>query len=208
MHAAARQFARKAYSSVSLDEILAEAQVTKGAMYFHFRSKHALALAIIDQRAAMSRSAVNDLRARKLSGLETLIEFLYLIAAQDYSTDEGRAGVHLLESVGPVEGLQPRLFAEWNTGFARMVARAQSEDDIRAELDPGDVGRLVMSLYAGTRQISDVDDAEPFLRNLQKALTMTLPSVANPDRVSYFTQFITRRTALAINKLGTQQDPA
>ena len=49
--AACHEFAVKAYSSVSLDDILADAEVTKGAMYFHFRSKHALAEAIIDDRA-------------------------------------------------------------------------------------------------------------------------------------------------------------
>ena len=47
--AASREFARESYSQVSLDDILARAEVTKGAMYFHFRSKHELALAIIDR---------------------------------------------------------------------------------------------------------------------------------------------------------------
>ena len=54
LRAASRQFARKSYSLVSLDDILADAEVTKGAMYFHFRSKHALASAIIDYRAAVA----------------------------------------------------------------------------------------------------------------------------------------------------------
>ena len=50
LRAASRQFAHKSYSLVSLDDILADAEVTKGAMYFHFRSKHALASAIIEYR--------------------------------------------------------------------------------------------------------------------------------------------------------------
>jgi TetR/AcrR family transcriptional regulator, transcriptional repressor for nem operon len=48
---AARQFARLPYHQVGLDDVLAEAALTKGAMYFHFRSKHALALAIIEDQA-------------------------------------------------------------------------------------------------------------------------------------------------------------
>jgi AcrR family transcriptional regulator len=43
LRAAARQFAQRPYYAVGLDDILAEAQLTKGAMYFRFRSKHALA---------------------------------------------------------------------------------------------------------------------------------------------------------------------
>ncbi len=50
LRAASHQFARKSYSLVSLDDILADAEVTKGAMYFHFRSKYALASAIIEYR--------------------------------------------------------------------------------------------------------------------------------------------------------------
>ena len=50
LRAAARQFARLPYHQVGLDDVLAEAELTKGAMYFHFRSKHALALAIIDDQ--------------------------------------------------------------------------------------------------------------------------------------------------------------
>ena len=39
--AASRQFAHRPYSMVSLDDILAEAELTKGAMYFTSRlSKH------------------------------------------------------------------------------------------------------------------------------------------------------------------------
>ena len=52
LRAASRQFARKSYSLVSLDDILADAEVTKGAMYFHFPSKYALASAIIEYRVA------------------------------------------------------------------------------------------------------------------------------------------------------------
>ena len=44
--AASHQFAHHPYSMVSLDDILAEAELTKGAMYFHFSSKQALAVAI------------------------------------------------------------------------------------------------------------------------------------------------------------------
>jgi len=66
LRAASRQFARRPYSLVSLDDILADAEVTKGAMYFHFRSKHALAMAIIEHRFVLASASVNELLARKI----------------------------------------------------------------------------------------------------------------------------------------------
>ena len=55
LQAAAHQFATQPYSQVNLDDILATADVTKGALYFHFRSKHALATAVIEHRAVVAR---------------------------------------------------------------------------------------------------------------------------------------------------------
>jgi len=39
---------------VSLDDILSEAELTKGAMYFHFASKQALASAIVGDLTEMT----------------------------------------------------------------------------------------------------------------------------------------------------------
>src|SRR5437588_9172507 len=91
LRAAARQFARLPYHQVGLDDVLAEAELTKGAMYFHFSSKHPLALAIIEDQITQSAAALNDLPATKLSGLETLIAFSYQLAVRDIREDISRA---------------------------------------------------------------------------------------------------------------------
>src|ERR1700758_1844427 len=94
--AASRQFAQRPYSMVSLDDILVEAELTKGAMYFHFSSKQALALAIIEELTETSRAAVVESLARKMSGLETLIDLVFQVAVQDSQDAVARAGVRLL----------------------------------------------------------------------------------------------------------------
>src|ERR1700743_146994 len=71
LRAASHQFARRAYHDVGLDDILAEAELTKGAMYFHFRSKHALAVAIIERQAHLGTRPGDELLARERSRLRT-----------------------------------------------------------------------------------------------------------------------------------------
>lgn len=208
LRAAAHQFARKPYSQVNLDDILAEAQVTKGAMYFHFRSKHALALAIIDEQTNMGYTAVNELLTRKLSGLETLIDISYLLAAQDLNEDVARAGLHLVESIGRTDGLQVNLLGEWIKNLAVVVRRAMVEGDIAEQRDADDVSRLLVSVYMGTRQTSNLDDPEQFLTHLETAWAMILPGFANPDRIGYLTQFIRRRTARAISNASPRPAPS
>ena len=200
LRAASHQFAHKAYGLVSLDDILAEAEVTKGAMYFHFRSKHALAVAIIEHRAAVARHAADKLVARKLSGLETLIDFSYLMAVDDIGDVSTRAGLNLLESIGRTDGLQASVLGEWVTTFAEIGRRAVGEGDIVEERDPDDIARLLVSMYTGLRQTSNFAEPERFLHDLEMGWALVLPGFANPDRLEYFTQFLRRRTALAIKK--------
>src|SRR5271166_3255294 len=149
LRAAAHQFAQRPYYAVGLDDILAQAQLTKGAMYFHFRSKHALALAIVDVQTETYGEAVQNLLARKLSGLETLIDFCYLIAVADITQDVTRASFNLLESLGRTEKLQERLLGGWIQLLGEITERGIVEGDIIEQGDPEDVGRLLVSIYVG-----------------------------------------------------------
>jgi TetR/AcrR family transcriptional regulator, transcriptional repressor for nem operon len=198
LHAAAHQFAQRAYHDVGLDDVLAEAELTKGAMYFHFRSKHALALAVIEDQAVQAREVVAALVARKFSGLETLIDLCYQMAVRDISEDMARAGFNLLESIGRVEGLQAQQLDGWIQTLSVIADRGIAEGDILDECDPQDVGRLLVSMYMGLRQTTNLDEAERFLLNLEKTWALLLPAVVRPDRIDYFKQFIRRRTAIAI----------
>ena len=200
LRAASRQFAHKSYSLVSLDDILADAEVTKGAMYFHFRSKHALASAIIEHRAAVARASVDQLLARRLSGLETLIDIGYLVAIDDIGDETARAGLNLLESVGRADGLQANVLGQWVTAFAAIAGKGVRDGDIMADRDPESVGRLLVSMYLGLRQTSNLADPERFLRDLEKMWMLALPGFVKPDRIDYLNQFIKRRTAVAMKR--------
>jgi TetR/AcrR family transcriptional repressor of nem operon len=202
LRAAAHQFARQPYHQVGLDDVLAEAELTKGAMYFHFRSKHALALAVIEDQTTRSSEAVADLLARKFSGLETLIDFSYQLAAQDVSEDIARAALHLLESIGRIDGRQAKLLGAWINTLAHTIQRAIGEGDIFDECDPQDVGRLLVSIYMGLRQTSNLDEPEQFLLDLEKTWALALPGFVRPERIDYFRQFIRRRTAIATGSIS------
>ena len=194
--AASRQFAHHTYSMVSLDDILAEAELTKGAMYFHFSSKQALATAIIDDFTEMGRAAVVESLARKMSGLETLIDLVFQFAVQDTQYDVARAGVRLLETLDKTP-LPPALWQSRMEFVTTLIHRAVTEGDVIDQHDPEDIAKMLVALWVGVRKISDLDQPEHYLDNLQKAWILALPSFTNPDRIDYLTQFIKRRHALA-----------
>jgi AcrR family transcriptional regulator len=195
--AASRQFAHRPYSMVSLDDILAAAELTKGAMYFHFSSKQALAVAIIDDLTEMTRAAAVELLERKMSGLETLIDLVFLRAVQETQHDVARAGARLLETLDNPTSTSVALWQSRLEFVTTLIQRAVTEGDVIDRNDPEDIAKMLVALWVGVRRTSDLDQPEGYLDNLQKAWTLALPSFTNPDRIDYFTQFIQRRHALA-----------
>jgi TetR/AcrR family transcriptional regulator, transcriptional repressor for nem operon len=202
LRAAAHQFAQRPYYAVGLDDILAEAQLTKGAMYFHFRSKHALALAIVDEQTGNAAESVKNLLGKKLSGLESLIDVCYLVAVGDMTQDVTRASFNLLESVGRTEKLQTRLLGGWIQLMAEIAQRGIAEGDIVEQADPEDIGRLLVSIYVGMRQASNLDEPVQLLTDFGKALSTVLRGIVQPDKIDYFAQFVKRRTSLALKAVS------
>lgn len=73
LEAAERLFLEKGYESVSLEEIAAQCDVTRGAVHWHFKNKHGLLLALRDQAQEPFRSLANDLSVgRGVASLDRL----------------------------------------------------------------------------------------------------------------------------------------
>jgi TetR/AcrR family transcriptional regulator, transcriptional repressor for nem operon len=70
------------------------------------------------------------------------------------------------------------------------------------------VGRLIVSLHMGLRQTSNLDEPERFLTDLEKSWGVVLTGILRPDRIDYFSQFVSRRTALAIRAGSTGLESA
>lgn len=204
VRAAAQQFAHKPYSLVNLDDVVAAVDVTRRAMYFHFPSKQALATAVIDEADNLGREAAAGVLANKLTGLETLIDLSYLVAVLDLGEDLARAGLYLLESIGRAEGLEERSLREVVNALAQIARRAVDEGDIAEGRDPEDIARLLVSMYIGVRHTSDLDTPQKFLLDLEKSWALLLPGFANPERMRYLSQFVHRRTAVALGKMPPQ----
>lgn len=93
--AARRLFAENGYGATSTPEIVTAADVTRGALYHHFRDKQALFRAVIEEEAAAVAAEIEARSAGFLSAREALLEGAeaYLSAMQE----SGRTRLLLLE---------------------------------------------------------------------------------------------------------------
>src|SRR5437763_8002200 len=81
LDAATRVFALKGYHGTLVDEIAAEAETSKGGVYFHFPNKQAIFLALLDRLAEILRERVQsavathqDPIARAEAALEVVLQ--------------------------------------------------------------------------------------------------------------------------------------
>jgi TetR/AcrR family transcriptional regulator, transcriptional repressor for nem operon len=206
LDAAARHFARRSFNEVSLDDILSSTDVSKGALYFHFRSKHALALATIEHHAAAVRAGTMELLTRRQSGLETLIEITFMVAALDTGDDYARAATHLVPAMSRLGRVSVGSVDEWIKGSVTVLEQAIADGDVRADCDPEDLAEVLVSHYVGVRSTSDPDDVSAFMTRVKNSWCTSLPGFVNPDRLDYLTQFIERRAVAAIRAIRLADD--
>jgi AcrR family transcriptional regulator len=152
LEAAAADFAAVGYHGSSLSRILErDAGVTKGALYFHFASKEAMALAVVEAMSVTYRDLV-ETAACADAHLDPLRRAARLTAGvQDLLCRSAvtRAGVRLAGegAVGPTWSSWPTRF--WEATFTALFVEARDRGDVREAVDPVAMGRFVLDLSHG-----------------------------------------------------------
>ncbi|NYD37932.1 ScbR family autoregulator-binding transcription factor [Actinomycetospora corticicola] len=163
--AAAHEFAAEGYHAASLSKILDRSGVTKGALYFHFTSKEAMADAVV---AVMERRFPEITEAFEGLGYDPMTT---AVAIAIGIADVFAADVHVrggMRAVG--EGvLGPERFRwayqYWDDVFLDLFGRARDAGLIRAGVDAGDLARTVVALGNGHRVVSTATTGQADLRD-------------------------------------------
>jgi len=99
--AAVDLFSERGYGEMGLADILQRAGVTKGAFYYHFDSKDALAVAVIDQFQIAIRDAFRrTIDPPAAPGLENIIRGTFAVARLIQTDVAIRVGNELSHSLG------------------------------------------------------------------------------------------------------------
>ena len=123
--AAVDLFHERGFGETGLADVLQRAGVTKGAFYYHFDSKDALAVAIIDQFQIAIRDAFRrTIDPPAVPGLENIIRGTFAVARLIQSDVAVRIGNELSQSLGQVSDAGPRVFRETSVAFVDEVKKA------------------------------------------------------------------------------------
>lgn len=192
---AAEVFLRLGYANASLAEIMAQAKVTKGALYFHFGSKEELARVVIDlgiERLAVARDRLADNNA---PALEVCIAYSYLVADMALRDRMVAAMLVLNHQVGDYRGTSnENMLARFIEEHVQLAKRAVQEGDLRADVEPESVALLLQEVTAGVHVIAlGMGNLEQMPTRMERAWYHLLPSLVPDTKLGYFREFAARR---------------
>jgi AcrR family transcriptional regulator len=159
LRTAAQVFGEHGYAATTQNDLIAASGLTKGAFYFYFRSKSALALEVLQeqknrwltqvgQRIMVESSAADQLRALVPAMLD-------LIAHDPGAWSVTRLSREL--AADPEVGAKvSAVSAEWVSFVADVVRRGQAEGDLRAGLDPRSVATVLIGAFDGLKGLTDI----------------------------------------------------
>ncbi|WP_230091242.1 TetR family transcriptional regulator [Rhodococcus sp. AQ5-07] len=143
LKAAARSFSIDGYAATSLNDIIAEAASTKGAVYFHFDSKEAIARELINHWLTALRRTRQSTDESGLPALEQLAAFFNGMAVLIADDALARAGLRLTTEAGL--DIAAPAFREWVELAGRLVDTAIADGQLPASA----AQRLAANLCAG-----------------------------------------------------------
>ena len=155
--AAEREMHLHGYQAASLSHIIAEAGVTKGALYHHFANKQALGYAVVDELwgPQLRRMWVEPLTDGESDPVDTLISMVEQAGAS-LGDDELMLGCpinNLAQEMSPInEGFRNRinqLLAEWREQIAVSLARGIVLGQVSEQVQPQAAAAMLVAALEG-----------------------------------------------------------
>jgi AcrR family transcriptional regulator len=188
-------FNEMGYPATGLGDIIERAEMTKGALYYHFDSKESLATAVIIESSATLTQAFNTIAESSAPALENLIHGVSVVADLMHTDKVVRSGLQLLRTLGEFNDVAANTYAGW---IAEMTARAQyaiDEGDLRAEIDPAALGETILVAMLGAELLSNaMSSGADVLQRMARTWDVLLPAIVTDDSLAYFREFLKRES--------------
>jgi AcrR family transcriptional regulator len=179
--AAAHEFAAEGYHAASLSKILVRSGVTKGALYFHFESKEAMADAVVTVVERRFPEITAAFEALGRDPMTTAVAIAIGIA-DVFAADPHLPGGMRAVSEGVLGAERTRwCYQYWDDVFLDLMSRAKDAGLLRDGVDAGDLARTVVALGNGHRVVSTATTGQADLRDRAvRSWELLLGCVAEP----------------------------
>ena len=171
----------KGYRTTSIDDIIATTQVTKGAFYYHFKTKDEMGLAIINEilKPELTKSFIEPLQNEQ-NPLETIYNLMdnLLMKNEFLKVKYGCPASNFTQEMTPwnvdfgkaLNGITK----QWTKVMTTEIEKGKENGFIRKNVNAKQVTIFVMSGYWGIRNFGKLENRKkiylPYLKELKNYL--------------------------------------
>ncbi len=155
------------YQTTSIDHIIASTQVTKGAFYYHFKTKDEMGLAIINEilKPALTNSFLEPLQKEQdpLEAIYTLMDSL-LMKNELLRVEYGCPAANFTQEMTPWNAgfskVLNELTQQWTEAMTAAIENGKENGLIRKDVNAKQVTLFVISGYWGIRNFGKLENSK------------------------------------------------
>lgn len=176
LHKAFELIYTKGYQTTSIDEIIATTQVTKGAFYYHFKTKDEMGVAIIEEilKPTMQEHFIKPTEASQ-NPIEDFYNMISYLLLEDpfLQVKYGCPVGNLTQEMTPWNTKFSEALAElvdlWKATIIKSIEKGKETGLIRAEVVGEQVAFFILSGYWGIRNFGKLqNDNSSYLAYLKE----------------------------------------
>ncbi|MFI0964088.1 ScbR family autoregulator-binding transcription factor [Streptomyces sp. NPDC021080] len=190
IRAASTVFDQAGYERATLSAISDHAQVTKGALFFHFAAKTDLARAVQAEACATSGAALAKLARRETPAFETATAMAHALVGLLETDMTVRAGARLTQEIKTPDDPSLHCHFNWLGALHGILGRARNDGSLLPDVDVRAAAALMLSMITGTTALPRLPADTRSLSHresgslwLTRMLHLTRPALSNlpPD---------------------------
>ena len=171
----------KGYQTTSIDDIIATTKVTKGAFYYHFKTKDEMGLAIISEilKPTLASGFIEPLQ-KEQNPIDAIYNLMHDLLMKDefLKVEYGCPASNFTQEMAPwnihFRRALDELTQQWTKVMTEAIEKGKKNGFIRTVVNAKQVALFVMSGYWGIRNFGKLENSKqiyiPYLKELKRYL--------------------------------------
>ena len=183
------------YPASGLADIIERAELTKGALYYHFESKEAVATAIIEEGMDTILNAFHSAGGPSSPAMENIVLGLFVVADAIKADGVAQAACRLLRTFGGFNPAAKATYGILQDDLAERVASAVEQGDLRPDVDAEAIVATVLASMLGAELVSSaLAEGRDLRRRFALNLEILVPAIVTEESLGYYREFLARQS--------------
>ncbi|KOG08433.1 ScbR family autoregulator-binding transcription factor [Streptomyces viridochromogenes] len=201
LEAAGAVFDEHGYTATTISMVLERAEVTKGALYFHFSSKESLAQAVLDEQTPFGAVPPQPCK------LQELVDMTFVFGQRLLGNSLLKGSVRLAVDQSAPRGVDHSgPFRQWADLLVGLLERARDQGELLPTVVPRQTVEMLVGAFAGIQLMSRaLTDRADLAERISVLWGHVLPSIAVPGLLPCIDREPDRgvRVLAALDEAGT-----